>query len=112
MPDYQLEERWNRFVEAVEYEVFEQGKVLLDPGLCETDFATRTLRLRKSPNSDWYSRSFRREEILTDDIGLGQLARAFYKEYQAAREGPGSGKTGTGPRDLRLMEEEGNHEIG
>ncbi len=22
------------------------------------------------------------------------------------------GKTGTGPRDLRLMEEEGNHEIG
>ena len=106
MADDKLEKRWNRFVEAVEFEVFAQGKVYSDPGLFEHDFATLTLRLRKTPNSEWCSRIFRREEILTDNMGLGQLARAFYKEYRAECEPKGSGKTGTGPRDLRLMEDD------
>jgi hypothetical protein len=107
MPNDQLEKRWNRFVEAVQDEVFNrEGRMLdLGAGLIEADFATLTLRLRKSDaNSAWFPRTFSREQILTGHLGV--LTRAFYKEYQAERESLGSGKTGTGPRDLRLMEEE------
>ena len=104
MPDDQLEERWNRLVEEVKKEASERWGRMLDPGLFEADFANLILRLRYSPNSDWCRWTFSRENILTDHPG--QLARAFYKAYRAECESPGSGKTGTGPRDLRMMEEE------
>ncbi len=77
MPNEQhLQERWRELVGTVRREMVTQDRNVL-----KEDFANLKISLPLSNGVDWCAREFAQDEVLNGD--LAQLARDFYKHYQA-----------------------------